>query len=71
MGKMPLTKCPSCKAQLATSIQPLKNDKGEIRLRPLKRPFLCCTQLACRRIVNTVTGDVWHNNKLETKGELQ
>lgn len=64
-----ITHCPVCKdVELAMSIQPMKNDKGEIRLRPLKKPFLCCALVACRRIVNTETGDVWNDGKLEIRG---
>lgn len=64
-----ITHCPVCKdVELAMSIQPMKNDKGELRLRPLKKPFLRCALLACRRIINTENGDVWNETKLEIRG---
>jgi len=70
MKRYGVDNCPNCGTTLAMSIQPMKDKNGLLRMRPLKEPYLSCPQLACRRVVNTITGDVWHHNKLETKGIL-
>lgn len=57
-----ITQCLNCNSDLA---DPIINDKG--RLRPLKKPYRACPNVACGRIVNTITGEMYLNNKLTEK----
>ncbi len=59
-----ITHCPSCNSELKQCIEAIRNDKGELRMRPMKKPWLRCVQVACRRAVNTETGQIFHNGNL-------
>jgi len=60
-----VTHCPSCQSELVMSIQEING-----KMRPLKKPWLSCPLVACRRTINTINGDIYHNGKL-TKGNLK
>ena len=62
--------CPSCNSEIKQCIEPMKNDKGELRMRPMKRPWLRCVLVACRRAVNYENGDVFHHGKLTKNKEF-
>ena len=65
--------CPNCKTTLSRSLQEraVKQVDGGTKqmMRPFPEGFLSCP--CCPRVVDTNTGDIYHNNKLEVKGELK
>lgn len=64
-----ITHCPHCKdVKLTQCIEARPTKYGDKRMRGLKPGWLACPMLACRRVVNIITGEVWKRNKLEVKG---
>ena len=63
-----ITRCPRCDTELPdTCIEARINKDGNLAMRPIKKPWKACPIVACRRVTNTVTGEVWKSNKLEIK----